>query len=133
MSEEEFDDPGVISKIDWEDYLGRLLLIYPKSKEEKIQTKNYGERDAIRADMIVLDGPGAPDDLGEILVFPLILQGQLRRNIGKGRPNLGRLAQGEPAAKGQKPPWILVEADEKGKKIARDYLNQKPKFDDVPF
>lgn len=127
-----FDDPGVLSKVDWEDYLGRLLLIYPKSKEADVQTKDYGTKDAIRADMVVLDGPNGPEDLGEILVFPLVLQGQLRRNIGKGRPNLGRLAQGEATGK-QKPPWVLVEADEAGKKLARDYISKKPAFDDVPF
>lgn len=136
--EDPFDAPGAASNVEWEAYLGKLLLIWPISKEEDVKTKDYGDKDAIRADLVVLDGNDGPEEFFDILIFPLVLQGQLRRNVGKGRPNLGRLGQGEAVGK-QKPPWKLFVASEKDEQMARDYLNKRPatakpdKYDDVPF
>lgn len=138
-TDDPFDAPGTATNVDWETYLGKLLLIWPISKEVDVKTKDYGEKDAIRADLVVLDADGGPEEFFDILIFPLVLQGQLRRNVGKGRPNLGRLGQGEPTGK-QKPPWKLIEASDKDKQRARDYLNKRPvtvkpddKYGDVPF
>lgn len=137
MTEVLFDDPGG-NAIDWEDYLGKLLLIWPLGQEE-VKTADYGEKDAIRADMVVLDGADGPEELPDILVFPLVLQGQLKRNLRTGKPVVGRLGQGEAKAK-QKPPWKLMEASEADKAMATKYLTAKQakpkpdqKFDDVPF
>jgi hypothetical protein len=129
-----FDAPGTASQVDWESLLGKLLLIRPLSKEEGVKTQDYGEKDAIRADMVVLDAEDGPDELLDILIFPLVLQGQLRRNIGKDRPVVGRLGQGEAKGK-QKPPWKLLEASDADKEVARRYLTAQStgKYDDVPF
>ncbi len=126
-----FDDPGQSDKVDWEEHSGRLLLIYPLEKVEGIQT-DYGESDAIRANVVALDGPGAPEEFKNTLVFPRVLQGQLRNNVGTGRPVIGRLGQGE-KKKGQSPPWQLRAATETDKQKARDYVNRKPAVDEPPF
>lgn len=133
-----FDSPGG-NRVEWEEYQGKLLLIWPISQERDVKTKDYGEKDAIRADMVVLDAEGGPQEVSDILIFPLVLQGQLRRNTGKGRPVFGRLGQGEKTGK-QNPPWKLLDYTEADKKLATDYLNTrsqtvKPdtKYDDVPF
>lgn len=138
MTEVLFDDPGSGNNIEWEDFLGKLLIIWPFGQEE-IKTNDYGEKDAIRADMVVLDGADGPEELPDILVFPLVLQGQLKRNIKTGKPVVGRLGQGEAKGK-QNPPWKLMEASEADKVKAVKYLTAKKtkaksnnKFDDVPF
>lgn len=134
---DEFDKPGTASNVEWEEYLGKLLIIWPISKEANVKTQDYGEKDAIRADMAIVDGADGPEELPDILIFPLVLQGQLRRKMGK--TVLGRLGQGEAKAK-QKPPWKLQDATEADEKLARDYLSKrttssKPSgnYDDVPF
>lgn len=134
-----FDSPGSASQVEWENYLGKLLLITPVSKEIGVKTKDYGEKDAIRADMVVLDAPDGPEELPDILVFPLVLQGQLRRNIGKDRPVIGRLGKDkdEVDSKGRvtrQGAWKLLEAADADKEKTRKYLSgNAEKYDDVPF
>lgn len=137
-----FDDPGG-DNVEWADHLGKLLLIWPLSQEE-VKTADYGDKDAIRADMVVLDGPDGSEELPDILVFPLVLQGQLRKGLRTGNPVLGRLGQGEAkldsrGKEKQKPPWKLFPASDEDKAMAARYVKDKPKpkpdnkFDDVPF
>lgn len=134
-----FDDPGSGRKVEWEELRGKLLLIYPRKLEENVPTQDYGEKEAIRGDLTVLDGPTGPDELRDILVFPLALQGQLRANVGTGRPCLGRLGGGskDPRATREEKAWRMMPANDVDKQRARDYINKKPKdkdkFDDVPF
>lgn len=115
-----FDGPGGGGSINWEERNGRLLLIKPISKEIGINT-SLGVKDAVRADVVVLDGPGAPEEIKDILIFPLVLQGQVRANCGTGRMNLGRLGYGEKKP-GQSPPWKLAEPTDTDKSIARAHL-----------
>lgn len=115
-----FDGPGTASGFSWEDNANRLLLIKPHAVEHGVKT-SFGEKDAIRADIIVLDGPTAGEENNDVLVFPLVLQGQIRANVGTGRYNLGRLGQGEKKA-GQKPPWKLGDPTDADKDAARAHL-----------
>lgn len=131
MADDLFDDPNAGDKITWEDQTGRLMLIYPLEKVEGIPT-DYGDADAIRANVTILDGPNAPEELRGCLVFPRVLQGQLRNNVGTGRPVVGRLTQGQ-KKKGQSPPWQLTAATDAEKQTARNFINHKPATDDPPF
>lgn len=120
MSDDMFDGPGSTSALNYEDAKGRLLLITPHKLETGIKTE-YGENDAVRADVVILDGPDAPEECNDILIFPKVLQGQLRKNVGTGRMNLGRLGQGEKQP-GKSAPWMLGDPTDDDKKVARDYL-----------
>ncbi len=93
--------PG--SGIQWAEHKGALLVIDVLSLEQGIQT-SYGTADAVRANVAVIDGPGAPADYDDTLIFPKILQSQSKGSVG--RKVLGRLTQGQAKA-GQSPPWML--------------------------
>lgn len=87
------------------DYVGKLFVIEPLGFETDIHTAN-GDRDAVRANVFVLLGPDKTDEFIETLIFPLVLIGQLRREVGS--VVVGRLTQGD-AKKGQNPPWKLAD------------------------
>lgn len=120
MSEDQFDGPGSADFINWEDLEGQLLLLKPKNQLYGINT-DYGAKDAIEADLHVLDGPEAGEVYKNGYVFPLALQNQIKDAIGTGRFSLGRLGKGTPK-KGQKPPWLLSDPTEDDKSLARRYL-----------
>lgn len=128
MSDDMFDGPGSTTGIQWEDINGRLLLITPHSVENEIKTA-YGDTSAVRADVVILDGPDSPVEYNDTLIFPRVLQGQVRGNAGTGRMNLGRLGQGNKKP-GQSPPWMLGDPTDADKAIARDYLTKNVK---TPF
>lgn len=125
-STDPFDNPGTTARIDWADLLGRLLLITAES-EETVQTA-YGESKPVRASVVVVDGPNGPEEYADTLIFPRILAGQVRGNIGTGRMNLGRVGQGN-AKNGQSAPWILQDPTDTDRAIARNYLSNTQ----VPF
>ena len=108
--------PG--SGINWQDLLGMLLMVEPIAQESGIKTA-YGESDAVRADVVVLDGPEPGRQYLDTLVFPRVLGQQLSRSIGK--KVLGRLGQGT-AKPGQSPPWMLLEASEQDIELGQRYL-----------
>lgn len=123
-----FDGPGSAVGIKWDDLDGRLLLIKPLGIEDSIKTA-FGDSSAVRADVIVLDGPGSPEEYLDTLVFPKVLQGQIKSNAGTGRYNLGRLGKGN-AKPGQSAPWLLAEPTDADKDVARAYLDSKTR---APF
>lgn len=87
------------------DHNGHLLLVYPKSYQDEVQTKN-GLSSAAEVDIVVVDKPG-PD--GKPLFFHNArLFGNLARSVRNdlGGQVLGRLGQG-PNTRGT-PPWILT-------------------------
>lgn len=104
--------------ISWKELAGRLLYIRPTAVESNVKT-TLGEKDATVADVVVLDGPDAGVEYGDALVFPQVLQGQLRRKIG--RQILGRLGQGS-AKPGQNAPWVLESPTDDDRKTAVKWL-----------
>lgn len=116
-----FDNPAAPGAgIKYEDLENRLLLITSHVQEKAIPTE-FGDNDAIRADVVVLDGPTAGEEISDTLLFPRVLQGQLRPNIGTGRKNLGRLGKGVKKP-GKNAPWLLTDPTDADKAIARAYL-----------
>jgi hypothetical protein len=104
--------------VTWEDHNGKLLIIEPLAHETGIQTV-HGERDAVRANLYVLTGPETADEYEDTLIFPKVLQGQTRREVGK--KVVGRLGQGAKKP-GQNAPWMILEATPDDLAKARHYL-----------
>lgn len=121
MPDDLFDAPGG-DLFNWETHSGRLLLITPKSIELGVETI-HGNKDATRADIVVLAEPGTglTEVVRDTLIFPRAIQGQIRGHVGTGRMTLGRLGQGQ-AQRGQKPPWQLSDPTDNDKATARAYL-----------
>lgn len=125
-STDEFAAPASSTGIKWEDLKGALLLFEVHSVETGIKTA-FGETDAVRADVAVLDGTQAGQTYNDTLVFPKVLLSQVRPSVGK--KVLGRLGQGS-AKPGQSAPWMLQDATEDDKAVARAYVakNATPPF-----
>lgn len=114
-----FNDPASGGGLDLGELNGSLLLFTVHKVEEDIPT-TFGPKDAVRADVAVLDGEHKGDTYPDTLVFPLVLQNQLRQSVG-GSMVLGRLGQGN-AKPGQKPPWTLTAASDDEKATGEKYL-----------
>lgn len=107
--------------IDLKTLLGSLLIIEPHSIEDGIQTV-HGPSTAVRATVHVVDGPQADTVYEDALLFPKVLQGQLKSRIGQ--KVLGRLGQGV-AKPGQSAPWVIQEAEAADIQAGTDYLNRR--------
>lgn len=113
-----FDKPASMVGIDFKEHVGRLVIFDVHGIEKDITTQ-HGLTDAVRADITVLDGPQAGTRLIDTLVFPRVLQGQLRSRVGK--KVLGRIGQA-PAQAGKNPAWQLLEATEADTAIGKAHL-----------
>lgn len=113
-----FNKPSTATGIEWKDYKGDLLLIKVHGFEASIPTV-HGESSAVRADVIVLDGASKGEEFKDTLVFPKVLQSQIKPSIGG--MVLGRLGQGQKKP-GQSAPWVLAEATDADRQIGLDYL-----------
>lgn len=117
----QFSQPGTSTGIEWSALNGALLIIEPVEVATGIQTA-YGDTDAVRATVHVIDGEHAGTTYDDTLVFPKVLQGQLRSRVGQ--KVLGRLGQGQ-AKKGQSPPWKLEAATPQDEQAATQWLAQQ--------
>jgi hypothetical protein len=119
MSNDQIDDPAQPSGgVDWGALQNRLLLFDVIDIEKEISTV-HGVKDAVRADLVVLDGPDAGKEYLNTLVFPGVLISQLKSKVNK--KVLGRLGTGEKKA-GQNAPWKLITATDQDKQLGQRYL-----------
>ena len=118
MSNDPFAGPASSTGITWDELKGHLILVDVKSQETDIVTA-YGITDALRCDVIDLD---TDDEYTDTLVFPKVLQGQLRPRIG-GKV-LGRVGQGEKKP-GQSAPWKLEDPTDQDKAKARAWIDKQ--------
>jgi hypothetical protein len=127
-----FSDPATATGIEWKELNGSLLLFTVHSHEHDIKTV-HGNTSAIRADVVVLDGEYEGTVYVDTLVFPKVLQTNLKAAVG-GKLVLGRLGQGQKKPS-QSPPWILNTATPADKKTAQAYLDAQKDIeeDDTPF
>lgn len=133
MSASPFATPATANGIKWADIKGSLVLIEVLAHEKDIQTA-FGDSDAIRANVAVLDGDSKGETYPDCLIFPKALVSQLRPRIGA--KVLGRVTQGAAKA-GQSAPWLLSEATPEDEKVGIAFLAgglSKPaeKGDDAP-
>lgn len=119
-----FNSPASGGKFSAADHKGKLLLITPKSYETGITT-TFGEKDAVKADVVVVNeaNPGDSEEIADALLFGGVLIGQTKSYVGKGLV-LGRLNQGT-AKKGQNAPWVLDDPTDEDKVAGRAYLATK--------
>lgn len=115
---DEFGAPASATGIDWKELQGSLLLFKVKGFEPAIKTV-HGDSPAVQADVIVLDGAKADEQYLDTLVFPKVLISQVKPRMGG--MVLGRLGQGLKKP-GQSAPWLLAEATEADKGVARTYI-----------
>lgn len=125
---DEFAAPATATGIKWDDFKGSLLLIDVSSVETAIKTA-FGESDAVRANVTIVDGRSAGETYNDTLIFPKVLVSQLRPNVGK--KVLGRLGQGQ-AKSGQSAPWKLDDATDADRATAREFI-AKGKTASPPF
>lgn len=122
----QFASPAAPSEgIDFNQLRGSLLLIKVVFLEDHIPNVNSkpGEKSpAIRADVTVLDGQFAGKEYADALIFPKVMQGQLRSRVGQ--LVLGRLGQGQAKA-GQSAPWKLDPATPADEQIAGQWVTRK--------
>jgi len=110
--------------ITYPDLQGALLLIKVIFLEDHIATVHTrpGETNpAVRANVTVLDGPKAGETYEDTLIFPKVLQGQLKSRMGQ--LVLGRLGQGA-AKPGQSAPWLLNPATPADEQVADAHLRK---------
>jgi hypothetical protein len=116
---EPFDQPSAPGAgIDLGPLTGALLMINVRGVESGIQTI-HGVANAVRVDVDVIDGPGAGQHHDDVLLFPRVLQGQLRGHVG-GKV-IGRLGVGE-AKPGKNAPWLLAPATAADVALGRQFL-----------
>lgn len=120
----QFAAPAEPSGISYTDLNGALLLIKVHAVEADVPTafsKAGQANPAVRADVTVLDGNQAGEQYEDALIFPKVLQGQLKSRIGQ--LVLGRLGQGQ-AKPGQSAPWKLNAATTADEQIADQHLRK---------
>lgn len=115
---DEFDSAG--SYVAVKDLLGELVLFTPTEHVEEVQT-DFGTKDAVMANLVVLTGEGGPVEYDDQMIFQGSLIGQLKRKIPGNRKLLGVIARGE-AKKGQNAPYVLTAPTDEQKQMARDFL-----------
>lgn len=84
---------------------GSLLVLDVLGYETGINT-TFGEKDAVRVNIGVVDGPRGGEQVADSLLFGGNLIGRLKGLVGQ--KTCGRLAQGQPKP-GQQPPWMLLD------------------------
>jgi hypothetical protein len=115
----DFNDPATGGdKLPLAELEGALLLVSPLEQMAEMQT-SFGPATPIRANVAVLDGASKGNVYDDALIFPRVLQGQLRPSIGG--MVVGRLGKGTAKA-GQSAPWTLIAANDGEKDTARKYL-----------
>ncbi|QBZ73537.1 hypothetical protein SEA_MISCHIEF19_52 [Streptomyces phage Mischief19] len=114
---DEFDTAG--SYVAVKDLLGELVLFTPSEYVED-QPTDFGNKDAVITDLVVLSQEGQPE-YADVMIFQGSLIGALKRKIPQGRKLLGRVDKGE-AKKGQNAPYILTAPTDEDKQTARNYL-----------
>jgi hypothetical protein len=91
-NQDPFEDPAHGDRIVFDDVNGSLLLFTVHSVEHGIETA-FGESDAVKCDVAVLDGDQKGTTFENTLIFPRVLQGALGPKVGKkvlGRRQEGR-------------------------------------------
>lgn len=114
-----FKDPGTGGdKLPLDELEGCLLLVDVHEHDADFET-TFGRTGMVRANVAVLDGTRKGERFDDTLIFPRVLQSQLRGSVGE--QVLGRLGKGK-AKPGQSAPWQLAPASAEDRAIAERYV-----------
>lgn len=128
---DEFDVAGQGSQVNLRDLVGKLVLFAPTEfvqceRDDQgnaigggVMTKEYGRKDAIIADLVVIDGDNGPEIYDDAMIFNTKVFGPLKRRIG--RKYLAVPGWGTEKIKGNFP-MLLNEPTEAQVQMARDYV-----------
>jgi hypothetical protein len=128
---DEFDSAGSGAQVKLAEILGRTVLFSPTEYVglEKdaagnvigggIMTTDYGRKDVIITDLVVLDADGGPEVFEDVMIFNGKPIGALKRRVG--RKYLAVIGQSAEKIKGNYA-IELHEPSEAQKQLARDYL-----------
>lgn len=122
---DDFAAPSSSSGIDLGSLKGALLIVEVLGVEDHVPTVHTqaGEKSpAVRATVSVVDGARKGDEYVDVLLFPKVLQSQLKTNVG--RKVLGRLTQGLPKP-GKNAAWELAPATPDDVQAARTFVSQR--------
>lgn len=114
--EDPFAGPSQREGFKIQEHEGRLLLVTPSEITDPMETP-FGARTATRASVAVLDGPEGGTEHHDVLIFPDVLQDQLRDHIGH-KPLLGRLGRGGRA-------WKFLDYDRDDRKVGLAFMQSK--------
>ena len=115
-----FTGPSAGSEVKITDFVEHLLLVTPTEYRTEVPTV-YGIKDAVVADIVVLDADGGPQSHASLYLFQGRLIGQTKTKVGSGMI-LGRLGRDSTPKPGQEAAFSLSEPTEEDKQLARDYL-----------
>lgn len=128
------------------DHKGELLIVWPR-EHVTVNTKDFGEKDAIRADWVVLTGENTGELEEDSLIFGGFMIGDLKKLAKKNykvdddqgdadrhllRPFLGRVNQGKEKIKGNYP-WIFEDVTDADRELGIQWLNENKPKDEDPF
>lgn len=117
-------DPGESDFFKIKNHVGALALI-AVSEYVPNMTTTMGPTQAIRAEVAIVDGAGAPNRWSDVLLFNKKLVPQLKNQVGS--TILARIVEG-PAKPGQSAPYELAKAMRDDAELANKYVQE---FGDV--
>lgn len=109
-----------MTAVDWAAMEGALLLFRVRG-ETVVEHAEHGRVSAVVADVHILDGEKEGEVYTGTLVFPKVLQSQLKPTIGQ--QVAGRLGQGH-GKPHQPPPWTLSPATGEDKVLLVEWLGR---------
>jgi hypothetical protein len=128
---DEFDSAGSGAQVKLAEIIGKTVLFSPTEyvPTEKdvagnvigggVLTKDYGRKDVVLTDMVILDGDNGTEVYDDVMIFNGKVIGALKRRVG--RKYLGVIGQSAEKIKGNYAIEVH-EPSEAQKQMARDYL-----------
>lgn len=115
-------------KLEDDDNDGELFIITPLRKET-VETKKYGEKEVVVADVVKVDRkrPEKSEEHDDVFIWAAWVQGAIRSYIGERRV-LGVLDKEADSSAGKGYVWKLQDADEDDVDAARAYLSSLSPF-----
>ncbi len=118
---DDWDSPATGEQFTIKNYVGALCIFAVNEFLPQFPTK-YGNNDALKCEIVVLDGPNAGNHYEQAILFGRALMAQLKTKIG-GKPVLGRLVQNQADAKmGQSAPYRVTDPTDEDKTKASEWV-----------